>query len=77
MHWLAQLPKLNPIEYLRALVKKKLNQYESTPCNILELWDGVHDVWCLISTQECRGLDESMPRQIAIVIVSIERGGLM
>jgi hypothetical protein len=62
LQWHAQSPDLNPIEHLWALVKRRLNQYESPPFGMLELWDRVQDVWCSISVEECRQLYESMPR---------------
>jgi hypothetical protein len=41
LQWLAELSNLNLIEHLWALVKRQLNQYESAPTGMLELWDYV------------------------------------
>jgi hypothetical protein len=70
LQWLSQLPNLNPIEHLWALAKRQLNQYESAPSSMLELWDHVKDVWCSIYVEECKQLYESMPRLILVVLAS-------
>jgi hypothetical protein len=70
LQWLSQLPNLNPIEHLWALAKRQLNQYDSAPSSMLELWDHVKDVWCSIYVEECKQLYESMPRLILVVLAS-------
>lgn len=70
LQWPAQSPDLNPIEHLWALVKRRLNRYESAPSGILELWDRVQEIWCSISAEDCKRLYDSMPRRIAAVLAS-------
>jgi hypothetical protein len=53
--------------------EKAINQYESTPRGMLELWDCVQDVWWTIFVEVFRGLYESMPRQIVTILASLER----
>ena len=66
----AQSPDLNPIEHMWALVKRRLNQYENAPSDLLELWDCIQEIWYAISAKDCRQLYDSMPKRIAVVLAS-------
>lgn len=70
LQWPAQSPDLNPIEHLWARLKHRLNQYESAPKGILELWERIEECWASITPEECRRLYESMPKRIQAVIAS-------
>jgi hypothetical protein len=73
LDWPAQSPDLNPIEHLWWHLKRRLNEYETEPNGIQELWERVEKEWNAIPTQICLDLIESMPRRIAAV--SKARGG--
>jgi hypothetical protein len=73
LEWPAQSPDLNPIEHLWWYLKKKLNEYETEPSGIHELWERVQAEWDAIPAQVCIDLIESMPRRVAEVLKS--RGG--
>jgi len=66
--WPAQSPDLNPIEHMWSKLKIKLNQYESLPSGILELWDRVSYEWNKFSKQDCLDLIDSMPRRVQAVL---------
>lgn len=70
LKWPAQSPDLNPIEHLWAGLKRRLNQYESAPAGILELWERIEECWASIAIEECRRLYESMPRRIRAVLAA-------
>jgi hypothetical protein len=70
LKWPAQSPDLNPIEHLWATLKRRLNQHESPPKGMLELWELVEDWWASITPNECKNLYRSMPKRIATVIVA-------
>ena len=48
-----QSPDLNPIEHLWALLKRRLNQYDSPPNEMLELWDRVRTTFYEITQEDC------------------------
>jgi transposase len=68
LDWPAQSPDLNPIEHLWAMLKRRLNQYETPPSGMTELWDRVQEQWNAITVNECERLIESMPRRIEAVL---------
>jgi hypothetical protein len=68
MIWPAQSPDLNPIEHLWAHVKRMLNQYQTPPKGINELWERIQDVWNKIDAQTCSNLINSMPSRIQSVL---------
>jgi transposase len=68
--WPAQSPDLNPIEHLWAILKRRLNQYDSPPKGMIELWERVVQVFSSITAHDCRRLIESMPKRIEAVIAS-------
>jgi transposase len=68
MKFPAQSPDLNPIENLWALLKQRLNRYETPPSGMIELWDRVKSEFYNISTEECLKLYESMPSRIDAVL---------
>jgi transposase len=67
LFWHAQSPYLNPIENMWAILKRKLNQYDTPPKGILELWSRVEETFPSITVDDCKKLIESMPIQIASV----------
>ena len=61
-------PHMNPIENLWAILKRRLNQYDTPPKGIIELWSRVRENFNSITADDCRKLVESMPRQIATLL---------
>jgi hypothetical protein len=54
MDWPSQSPDLNPIEHMWALVKRRLNDYDTPPSGMQELFERVTDVWYhKITKEEC------------------------
>jgi len=70
LEWPPQSPDLNPIEHLWALLKRRLNQYETPPSGMLELWERIHFQFYEITEDECARLYESMPRRIEAVLMA-------
>src|SRR5205085_9202716 len=70
VEWPAQSPDLNPIEHLWALLKRRLNQYETPPRGMLELWERIYFQFYKITEDECMRLYESMPRRIEAVLMA-------
>ena len=62
------IPCLNPIEHLWHHLKSQLQQYDTPPKGVHELWEKVVEEWNEISPEVCQNLIESMPRQIQAVI---------
>jgi hypothetical protein len=54
MDWPSQSPDLNPIEHMWALVKRRLNDYDTPPSDMQELFERATDVWYhKITKEEC------------------------
>ena len=70
MSWPAQSPDLNPIEHLWFQMKRRLNQFNSPPKGINELWERIQKVWNEIEPEICSNLFESMPNRIKAVLKS-------
>ena len=68
LEWPAQSPDLNPIEHLWASLKRRLNQYETPPNGMLELWERIETEWDKIENDACLNLIESLPRRIGAVL---------
>jgi transposase len=68
IEWPPQSPDLSPIENLWATLIRRLNQYESPPKGMIELWERVESEWNKIEAEECRRLVESMPDRIRAVL---------
>ena len=68
--WPIQSPHLNPIEHLWAILKRRLNQYNSPPKGMIEIWERVVQVFSSITTHDCRRLVESMPKRMEDVVAS-------
>lgn len=60
---------MNPIEHMWALLKRKLNEYESPPKGVQELYERVVDIWYnQITREDCLKVIDSMPDRIQAVI---------
>ena len=68
LDWPAQSPDMNPIEHVWAIVKRRLNQYESPAKGMLELWERVEVEWDKIDAETCARLVGSMPSRIDAVV---------
>jgi transposase len=69
MDWPSQSPDLNPIEHMWALVKRRLNDYDTPPSSMQELFERVTDVWYYkITKEECLNVIDSMPLRCEAVI---------
>ena len=69
MQWPPQSPDLNSIENMWALLKRRLNQYETATKGMNELYERVTEVWYdQMKPEECQKVIESIPRRIKAVI---------
>jgi transposase len=68
MDWPAQSPDLNPIEHLWTTLKQKLNDYNTPPSGVWELWERAAEKWIEIAEDDCQKLIRSMPRRLHAVI---------
>jgi transposase len=68
LEWPAQSPDLNPLETLWAIVKRRLNEFETPPSGMLELWERIEQIWNEVSPETCRELIKSMPKRIEAVL---------
>ena len=68
LEWSPQSPNLNLIEHLWAYLKLQLNNYDSPPKGMLDLWDGVQAKLNEIDQQTCMSLIESMPKRVEAVL---------
>ena len=68
--WPVQFLDLNPMEHLYAILKRRLNQYDSPPKGMIELWERVVQVFSSITTHDCRRLVEIMPKRMEVVVAS-------
>ena len=68
--WPAQSLDLNPIKHLWAILERRLNQYDSPPKGMIELWELVVQVFPSITTHDCKRLVESMPKRMEAVVAS-------
>jgi hypothetical protein len=68
MGWPAQSPDLNPIEHLWTILKNKLNEYDTPPSGVWELWDRAAEKWMDITEYDCQKLIRSMPRRLQAVV---------
>ncbi|KAG1157973.1 hypothetical protein G6F36_014198 [Rhizopus arrhizus] len=65
LQWPAQSPDLNPIENMWSLLKRRLNDYETAPKGMNELYERVTKVWYdHMKPEECQKVIESMPQRI-------------
>ena len=63
LDWPAQSPDLNPIEHLWSLLKRCLNEYETEPKGMVELWNRVTIEWNKITPEDCSKLIEKNAKQ--------------
>ncbi|KAG0847630.1 hypothetical protein G6F17_012358 [Rhizopus arrhizus] len=74
LEWPAQSPDLNPIENMWSLLKRRLNDYETAPKGMNELYERVTKVWYdLMKPEECQKVIETMPKRIKQCIKNKER----
>ena len=71
--WSPQSPDLNPIEYAWAIVKRRLNAYQTPINGMLKLWNRVQDSFKSITLAQCQKFYQSMPNNIQVVLASKER----
>ena len=68
LQWPPQSPDLNPIEHAWALVKRRLNDFDTPPSGMLELWERIEHVWNHMTPADCQSLIDSMPRRIEALL---------
>ena len=68
LEWPAKSPDLNSIETLWAIVKRRINEFETPPLGMLELWERVETIWNEITPETCAKLIKSMPKRIKAVL---------
>ena len=68
MDWPAKSPDLSPIENLWAILKKRLNTYQTPPNSIHVLWERIEEQWNTITPELCNKLIESMPKRMQMVV---------
>ena len=68
LEWPAQFPDLNPIEHLWHHLKSQLQQYDTPPKGVHQLWKRVEKEWNKISPEVCQNLIKTMPRRIQAVM---------
>ncbi len=69
LDWPSQSLDLNPIKHMWALTKRKLNEYETPPKGIRELFERITDVWYnKITKEDCLRVIDSMPDRCKAVI---------
>jgi transposase len=69
MEWPPQSPDLNPIENMWALLKRRLNEFDTAPKGMNELFERVTKVWYeVIVKEECQRVIDSMPKRVEQVI---------
>ena len=49
-------------------MKRRLEEYDSPPQGIEELWERIQKEWDQIPPSECQNLIESMPRRMQAVL---------
>ena len=60
--WPAQFPDLNPIENMWELLKIRLNEYDTPPKGMNDLWERTQEIWYdKITVDECQRVISSMP----------------
>ena len=68
LKWPAQSPDLNHIEHLQQHLKTKLQQYDTPPKGVHDLWDRMAKELNDMPPETCQTLIESMPRRIQAVL---------
>jgi hypothetical protein len=67
MDWPVNSPDLNPIESLWAYLKQQLDQYDTDPKCLDELWERVQDVWENVPDNFIQSLYTRMPRRMRVL----------
>ena len=68
LEWPPNSPDLNPIENLWAIIKQRLDELETRPKNMDELWENVQEVWTKITKEEIEKLYGSLPDRVQQVL---------
>jgi hypothetical protein len=68
LHWPAQSPDLNPMEHLWAHLKRSLNEYNTPPSGMLELWNRIEAKWNIMDKDICLNLIKSLSKRIKAFI---------
>ena len=71
LEWPANSPDLNPIEHMWALLKRRLNEYDTAPGGMNELFERITDTWYKkITKEDCLKVIDSMSSRIEAIIKS-------
>lgn len=69
MSWPAQFPDLNPIENMWRLLKIRLNEYDTSPKGMNDIWDRTQEIWYdNITVGEYQKVISSMPHCVKACI---------
>ena len=69
MSWPAQSPDLNPNENMWRLLKIRLNEYDTPPKGMNDLWERTREVWYeKITVEECQKVISSIPYRVKACI---------
>lgn len=68
LEWPVNSADLNIIEHVWAYIKRALDQYETSPNNLQELWNRVDDIWVSFPIDFIQSIYESLPGRMQKVI---------
>ena len=68
MEWIPQSPDINPIEFLRNDINRRIRERHRLPTSLSELESMLQEEWANIPVQLLEDLVDSMPKRVHEVI---------